>query len=154
MIETLIKDVSVLNALEEKSAGTVLAYYHLNKQVREHATALTPNASQKDYHGLERALVGYLVDYQTPFSGKAAGNNISQALEGALKYVDFLNENFRVSLERVGQLKIALMKAFIGKSKNAWMYIDTTNREYFRIAEAELNATRTALRLITQAQPL
>ncbi|MBS3105733.1 hypothetical protein J4234_05745 [Candidatus Woesearchaeota archaeon] len=145
MIEAIIKDLPMLRELDYHSKGTAVKSHHLSTQFAKDALALAQSTRQIEYNRLEGALVGYLADYQTQLAGLAGANNISNTLQGVLDYVDFLADNFKVSNGRVGELKVALMKTFIGKVNHAPMYIGERNMPFYRIAESELSTRKTAL---------
>ena len=146
MIEAIVKDLPMLREFDYHSKGTAVKYYHLSTQFAKDALSLAQGTRQIEYNKLERTLVGYLADYQTQLAGLAGANNISNTLQGVLDYVDFLADNFKVSNGRVGELKVALMKTFIGKVNRAWMYVDEKNMPFYRIAESELSTRKAALR--------
>ena len=139
MLETKVTGVdyrSVFNFhpsfYQKWSENSLLPY---RRQIIHDSAAVMKSGSTNMFEDLQSRLTEHLLQYRTPYDGKAGANHIGNEMLDAIGYIDFLAKNFHSDPKLVEKLKVALYEIFIGKVSAPWTYIPKGEMPLFKAAE-------------------
>ena len=145
----------VSKEIEGKSLDELVGTHPLSKRLYIDATALKHASSARQYHRLEKRLVGYVRDFESQETfASTIISSMDDRLSTTLDYINLLKSYFEVDPKKVENLQVALFKASIPKMEKRnvnlkWLLSSKYHGAYNR-AERDYRKERTALTSVGQ----